>query len=67
MDDEALAPEGPLEMRLRDLRPTERPVIIVARIVRLERKEITRRTDGERRSILAGLLSDGTATVQFPK
>jgi replication factor A1 len=55
----------PLEVRLRDLRPTERPVIIVGRVVSSERREITRRADGGKRPVLSGLLSDGTATVRF--
>jgi len=41
------------------------PVIIVARVVSAERREITRRSDGGRRPVLSGLLSDGTATVRF--
>lgn len=61
---EAGRPE-PLELRLKDLRPTDRPVIIVARIVSAQRREITRRSDGGRRPVLSGLLSDGTATVRF--
>jgi replication factor A1 len=56
---------APLELQLKDLRPTERPVIIVARVVAANRREITRRSDGGRRSIVSGLLSDGTATVRF--
>ena len=53
------------EVRLRDLRPTTAPVEIVARVVSLERREITRRSDGSRRPLLSGLLSDGTASVRF--
>lgn len=58
-------PLAPVEVRLRDLRPTERPIVIVARVVTAERREITRRADGGRRPVLSGLLSDGTATVRF--
>ena len=56
---------SPPEIRLRDLRPTPSPVEIIARVVSLERREITRRSDGSRRPLLSGLLSDGTATVRF--
>ena len=53
------------EVRLRDLRPTDAPVAILARIVTVQRREVVRRTDGGRRPVLSGLLSDGTATVRF--
>jgi replication factor A1 len=56
---------SPREVRLRDLRPTEEPILILGRVVALQRREITRRSDGGRRPILSGLLSDGTATVRF--
>ena len=55
----------PREVRLRDLRPTETPTIIIGRVVSVQRREITRRSDGGRRPVLSGLLSDGTATVRF--
>jgi replication factor A1 len=55
----------PVEVRLRDLRPTQRPTIIVARVVSAERRDVTLRSDGSRRPVLSGLLSDGTATVRF--
>ena len=55
----------PVETRLRDLRPTSPPVELVARVVTSERREVTRRSDGSRRPVLSGLLSDGTATVRF--
>jgi replication factor A1 len=58
-------PEPPAEVRLRDLSPTGAPVEVIGRIVTLERRDVARRTDGARRSLLAGLLSDGTATVRF--
>jgi replication factor A1 len=61
----AEAPGLPVETRLRDLRVTEVPIAITARVVRVERREIRRRSDGGRRPVLAGLLSDGTATVRF--
>jgi replication factor A1 len=57
--------EGPREVRLRDLRPGEGPVEFVARIVTCERREVNRKSDGSRRALLSGLLSDGTATVRF--
>jgi replication factor A1 len=56
---------GPREVRLRDLRPTVEPILILGRVVAVQRREITRRSDGGRRPILSGLLSDGTATVRF--
>jgi replication factor A1 len=55
----------PVEVRLRDLRVSDTPVAIVARVVTAERREITRRSDGGRRPVLSGLLSDGTASVRF--
>ncbi len=41
------------------------PVAFVARIVSVERRDVTRRTDGSRRPLLSGLLSDGTASIRF--
>jgi len=58
------APAEAVEIRLRDLRPGP-PVSFVGRVVRIERREITRKSDGQRRPILTGLLSDGTGTVRF--
>ncbi len=40
-------------------------MIIIGRVVSAQRREITRRSDGGRRPVLSGLLSDGTATVRF--
>ncbi len=57
--------EGPPEVRLKDLRAGDAPVHIVARVVSVERREYTRPADGRRRPFLAGLLSDGTASVRF--
>jgi replication factor A1 len=60
------APEGaPVETRLRDLRVTDRPIAITARIVSVERREVKRKSDGGTRPVLSGLLSDGTATARF--
>jgi ssDNA-binding replication factor A large subunit len=59
------APNAPVQLRLRDLRPMDVPVIIVGRIVSAQRREITRQSDGGRRPVVSGLLSDGTATVRF--
>jgi len=53
------------EVRLRDLRPSVSPVELVARVVSFDRREVTRRSDGSRRPLVSGLLSDGTATVRF--
>ncbi|HXQ48913.1 MAG TPA: hypothetical protein VN842_03950 [Thermoplasmata archaeon] len=59
-------PSGaPREVRLRDLRLGEGPVAFVARIVTCDRREVSRKSDGSRRALLSGLLSDGTATVRF--
>ncbi|HXW67498.1 MAG TPA: hypothetical protein VEL82_06470 [Thermoplasmata archaeon] len=54
-----------VEVRLRDLTPPADSVEVVARVVALERREVTRRSDGSRRPLLSGLLSDGTASVRF--
>ena len=59
------APQAPVETRLRDLRSTTTPVEFVARVVTYERRDVTRRSDGSRRPLASGLLSDGTATVRF--
>jgi len=59
------APPAPVETRLRDLRSTTTPVEFVARVVTYERRDVTRRSDGSRRPLASGLLSDGTATVRF--
>ena len=53
------------EVRLRDLSLAVSPVELVGRIVHFERREVTRRSDGTRRPLVSGLLSDGTATVRF--
>jgi replication factor A1 len=59
------APRALPEVRLRDLQPTVSPVELVARVVMFERREVTRRSDGSRRPLVSGLLSDGTASVRF--
>lgn len=56
---------APPEVHLADLRAGTGPVELVARVVALQRREVTRRSDGSRRPLLSGLLSDGTATVRF--
>jgi replication factor A1 len=59
-------PASPIrEVRLRDLRATDVPVVVIGRIVAAQRREVTRRSDGGRIPVLSGLLSDGTATVRF--
>jgi replication factor A1 len=55
----------PPDVRLRDLRANDVPVSIVARVLTAERREIVRKSDGGRRPVLSGLLSDGTAAVRF--
>ncbi len=62
---EAPLTNEPGEVRLKDLRAGDVPVHIVARVVSVERREYTRPADGRRRPFLAGLLSDGTASVRF--
>jgi replication factor A1 len=59
------APTQPPEVRLKELKAGSGPVEIVGRVVRADRREVTRRTDGSRRPLLSGLLSDGTGTVRF--
>ena len=61
----AVEPPGPAERRLASLHAGTEPVEVVGRVVTLERREVTRRSDGTRRPLLSGLLSDGTATVRF--
>ncbi len=56
---------APPETRLRELRVGTSPVEIVARVVSFERREVTRRSDGGRRPLASGFLSDGTASVRF--
>ena len=59
------SPPTSVETRLRDLRTDTSPVEFVARVVACERRDVTRKSDGSRRPVLTGLLSDGTATVRF--
>ena len=61
-------PEPPAELpetRLRDLATATPPVHVVARIVLVSRREVPRRADGTKISLLSGILSDGTAGVRF--
>jgi ssDNA-binding replication factor A large subunit len=58
-------PEVPREVRLKDLRARPEPIVIMARVVRAERRELPRSDDGRVRTLLSGLLTDGTATVRF--
>jgi len=64
MADEPDAASVP-EVRLRDLRPGGGPVEVLGRVVSFSRREVTRRSDGGRRPLVSGLLSDGTASVRF--
>jgi ssDNA-binding replication factor A large subunit len=59
------SPDGSPEVRLKDLRAGLPPVHVLGRVVTVARKEITGKSDGRRRTVLTGLLSDGTATVRF--
>jgi len=56
---------APTEVRLSQLQATSSPIETIARVVTCERREVTRKSDGSRRPLLSGLLSDGTATVRF--
>ena len=58
-------PDEVPEVRLKDLRAGLPPVHVLGRVVAVSRKEITSRSDGRRRPVLTGLLSDGTGTVRF--
>ena len=53
------------ETRLKDLAKAPPPVHVVGRIVVLQRREVVRRSDGQRIPLLSGVLSDGTAGVRF--
>lgn len=57
-DDPGVAP-------FRELRPGGGPLAILGRVVRVDRRTVLRRSDGSPRTILSGLLSDGTAIVRF--
>lgn len=62
---EAPLSTSPPEVRLKDLGTVSGPVELVARIVALQRREVTRRSDGSRRPLLSGILSDGSGSVRF--
>jgi ssDNA-binding replication factor A large subunit len=53
------------ETLLKDLRAPGPAAAIVARVVSANYREVTRKSDGSRRPVLSGLLTDGTATVRF--
>jgi len=53
------------EIRLRDVVEGSPRVHVIGTIVSVRRREITRRSDGGRRPLLSGLLSDGSASVRF--
>lgn len=57
--------EEPAEVRLREVGPGTPLVHVVGRVVSARRREVVRRSDGGRRPLLSGLLSDGTASVRF--
>ncbi|MCI4318682.1 MAG: hypothetical protein L3K23_00925 [Thermoplasmata archaeon] len=56
---------APSEVRLKDLRRTDDGIALLARVVSANRREITRKSDGGRRTMLSGILTDGTASVRF--
>jgi ssDNA-binding replication factor A large subunit len=58
-------PDEVPEVRLKDLRAGLPPVHVLGRVVALSKREVTGKNDGRRRTILSGLLTDGTATVRF--
>ena len=61
-----LSPDEELpEVRLRDVGGPAPLVHVVGTVVSARRREVVRRSDGGRRPLLSGLLSDGTATVRF--
>jgi replication factor A1 len=53
------------EVRLRDVGGLASQVHVVGRVVSVRRREVVRRSDGGRRPLLSGLLSDGSASVRF--
>ncbi len=53
------------EIRVRDLGRFSSRVHVVGRLVGVRRREVVRRSDGGRRTLLSGFLSDGSATVRF--
>jgi replication factor A1 len=53
------------ELRLRELGALPPRVHVVGRVVSVRRREVVRRSDGGKRPLLSGLLSDGTASVRF--
>lgn len=53
------------ERRLDQLRVGDEGVLILARVLRAERRDVRRRADGGRRPVLTGLLTDNTASVRF--
>jgi replication factor A1 len=53
------------EVRLRDVGGLSPQVHVVGRVVSARRREVVRRSDGGRRPLLSGLLSDGSASVRF--
>ena len=62
----ATAPDEELpEVRLREVGALSPRVHVVGRVVSARRREVVRRSDGGRRPLLSGLLSDGSATVRF--
>jgi replication factor A1 len=64
-DGTTVVPGEGTETRLKDLRANGPPVAIIAKVVSAQHREIVLRSDGSRRPVLSGLLSDGTATIRF--
>lgn len=59
------APAELKERRLDQLKVGDEGLLILARVLRAERRDVVRRSDGGRRAVLTGLLSDNSATVRF--
>ena len=53
------------EIRLREVGRASPLVHVVGRVVSLRRREVLRRSDGSRRPLLSGWLTDGSATLRF--
>jgi replication factor A1 len=53
------------ERTLDQLRVGDEGVLILARVLRAERRDVVRKSDGGRRPVLTGLLTDNTASLRF--
>ncbi len=62
---EETEPQELPELRLRELGGFPPKVHVVGKVLSVQRREVVRRSDGGRRPLLSGRLSDGTASVRF--